>query len=154
MEIDIEAAAPSEGPPTSCESLEWASLFVFYRREHFTYLVGCVISAILSGAILPGLSILIGKVFDAYATYGRNIEFPEARSNLLEDIRPFVKAIAGLGAGSLVVNGSLFALWAAFSEAMAKDARMKIFAALISQDMEWYDLRENGIVSLVMRYHG
>lgn len=60
-------------------------------------------------------------------------------------------AIVGVGAGSWVLNGGFFMFWLVFGELQAKIVRDKLFDGLMQKDMEWYDLRKNGIGALILR---
>ena len=46
------------------------------------------------------------------------------------------------------------ALWITSGELRAKAARKTLFSALIQKEMEWFDLRDDGISSLVIQTQG
>jgi ATP-binding cassette subfamily B (MDR/TAP) protein 1 len=61
-------------------------------------------------------------------------------------------ALVGLGSASWLLNGGYFMLWLAFGELQAKSVREKLFDGMLEKDMEWYDMRKNGIGALVPRF--
>ncbi|KAI0999238.1 hypothetical protein K3495_g8960 [Podosphaera aphanis] len=72
-------------------------------------------------------------------------------SKMLEDVFSSCCWLAALGALAWIIESSFMFLWITFGEQQAKEARIKLFIALLNKDMKWYDLQENGIRPFLAR---
>jgi ATP-binding cassette subfamily B (MDR/TAP) protein 1 len=60
-------------------------------------------------------------------------------------------ALVILGAAAWVFEGAFLLIWITYGEIQAKNARQQLFTSMLDKDIEWYDLREDGIGSLLIR---
>ena len=128
--------------------VEWRSLFNFTRRRHITTLIIAFILSIISGAIVPTVSIFAGKLFSAITEFGGGqINGPE----LVSQVSIQCIALVALGGATWVLNGGYFMFWLVFGELQAQSARDKLFGGLMDKEMAWYDLRIDGIRALIPR---
>ncbi|KFX93813.1 hypothetical protein V490_04662, partial [Pseudogymnoascus sp. VKM F-3557] len=70
---------------------------------------------------------------------------------MIGSISKWCIVLTGLGLGSCLANGGFFGLWLVFGESQAKQAREKLFTGLLRREMEWYDLRKDGISPVLIR---
>lgn len=70
---------------------------------------------------------------------------------LIHRVSGWCVALAIVGAGTWVVQGASLSSWMVFGELQAKGAREGVSDALLEKDVEWYDLRSDGIGSLLIR---
>lgn len=126
----------------------WRSLFNFTTRLHFFPLAMALALSIASGVIIPAVSILLGKIFGIFTNYGEGeISGPD----LIRKVLVYGIALVGVGSASGVLNAGYFMFWLVFGELQAKSVRDRLFDGMLEKDMEWYDMRKNGIDTLISR---
>ncbi|KAL8725683.1 MAG: hypothetical protein Q9166_007197 [cf. Caloplaca sp. 2 TL-2023] len=126
----------------------WRSLFAFTTRPHLLPLCLALILSVSSGAVSPVMSYLLGKVFDCFTSFGAGkYDGPE----LIRNVSKYALGITGLGVGSGLLHSGYFGFWLVFGELQAKCARDSLFGGMLEKDMEWYDMRKDGIEALIQR---
>lgn len=90
----------------------------------------------------------MGFIFDVIAQY---VAGSVGHAAFMREVSKWCVILVGLGVASWILNSALFALWVTFGEIQAKNVREKMFAELLKRDMEWYDLRKDGVASLLVR---
>lgn len=126
----------------------WRSLFLFMERRHLFILIPGLSLTAVSGAAKPVSTIFLGRIFDELAAFGR---VPNHEDDLLSNVSKWCLALTILGAGATVVNSCFFILWLRYGETQARCARQKLFAGMLAKEMEWYDMRSDGVSSLLVR---
>ena len=114
----------------------WISLFAFTSGLDWAFLALAVTLAVVSGVIIPALSIFLGKLFDAFTDFGLG---KLDGSELVHRISNFALGLVVLGCFSGVLNASFFASWLVFGELQAKHARSRLFAKTLEKDISWFD---------------
>jgi len=56
-----------------------------------------------------------------------------------------------LGGAAWLIEGAFLSSWMVFGELQAKSVREQMFVEMLDKEMEWYDLRQDGIGSLLIR---
>ncbi|KAF2814612.1 P-loop containing nucleoside triphosphate hydrolase protein [Mytilinidion resinicola] len=126
----------------------WKALFSFTTRKHLGILASATISAMVFGLVLPAASVLLGLIVNQYTNFGaRRISGDE----LLRNVSKYCIYLTVLGATSWVTNIFSQTLWLTFGEMQARSARDRMFKNLLSKDIEWYDMRRNGIGAFLPR---
>ena len=126
----------------------WRALFAFTTREHWFPLALAILFAILSSLLKPASAILFGKLFSTLVKYGAGrIDLQDA----LKEVSWWCIALTALGFVAWLADGIYLSQWMRFGELQAKSVREQMFAGLLDKNMEWYDLREDGIDALVVR---
>ncbi|KAL3421354.1 ABC a-pheromone efflux pump [Phlyctema vagabunda] len=126
----------------------WRSLFAFTTRQHTASIICCAIATIVAGAIRPASAICFGKIFDLLTSYGLGVL---SASDTKSQISDWCIVLTAIGVASWLFEGTFLVAWIAFGELQAKSVRIKMFAGLLDKEMEWYDLREDGIGPLLIR---
>ncbi|KAI9825890.1 MAG: hypothetical protein M1832_000831 [Thelocarpon impressellum] len=126
----------------------WRVLFSFTRRKHIASLATALILSVLAGIVIPASTIFLGKVFNAFTDFGGG---SSSRRELLHKVSINCAALVVLGGVSWALNGGYFMCWLVFGELQAKSVRDKLFDGLMEKDMEWYDMRRNGVGALIPR---
>ena len=70
---------------------------------------------------------------------------------MLHEVSMWCIGLTVLGAATWVVEGAFFSLWLVFGELQAKSVRQQMFSSMLDKNIEWYDLCEDGIASLLSR---
>ncbi|KAI0538698.1 P-loop containing nucleoside triphosphate hydrolase protein [Xylaria digitata] len=123
-------------------------LFAFTTWRHGWFLVAGLVGAILAGAFMTSMSILLGKIFGVISQFGSGL-LTGAETAVQVSSWCVLLAVVG-GAGFLVNFGFMFS-WIAFSELQARNIRTSMFRGLLKKDIEWFDAQQDGIASLLVR---
>jgi len=126
----------------------WRSLFSFTNRHHISTVSVALILAIIGGLIKPAIAICVGEFFQDLASYGAG---KINGAELTAKTSWWCVGLAVLGSVSWLINGSFLSAWMVFGELQARSAREKLFNSMLEKAMEWYDLQEDGIESLLTR---
>jgi len=126
----------------------WRSLFAFTTRQHAGALSSAAVTSMLAGLIRPTSAIIFGQLFGALTDYGAgSIE----SQDMLHRISTWCIALTALGAATWIFEWTFLSSWLVFGELQAKSVRQQMFAGMLEKKVEWYDLREDGIASLLSR---
>ena len=126
----------------------WWSLFNFTSKLHTVCLTLAILLSVVSGAIIPTLAVLLGKLFDTFTAYGaKHTSGPD----LLTQASELAVALIALGSASGILNGLYFTSWVIFGELQAKSASEELFDGMVDKDMAWYDTHTTGIETLISR---
>ncbi|PGH28022.1 hypothetical protein AJ80_00277 [Polytolypa hystricis UAMH7299] len=142
--IHIEVASVKE----PCQKPQWRSLFHFTTRKHFVPLFLAMFFTVASGVMSPMLALVLGRVFDAFTIFASQ---SIAAEELMSRISNLCIYLMGLGAILWALQSGFFCLWIAFGELQAQSARTKLFAGLLKKDIEWLEMREDGVTALLPR---
>lgn len=151
METDVEEPSNRnrrESETSQTSKAQWLSLFAFTARSHLLPLCFALVLSVASGAVTPVLSYLLGKVFDCFTSFGAG---KYDGTELVRKVSKYAIGLTGLGAGSGLLHTGYFGLWLVFGELQAKCARDRLYAGMLEKDMEWYDMRKDGIEALIQR---
>ncbi|KAG9949804.1 putative ABC transporter, partial [Aureobasidium melanogenum] len=150
-ERDVAAKSRSEKDAPSNKSkgdggrtVPWRALFFFTTKSHLTCLFIGLAAAIAAGGITPAQSYLLGKAFNAFT----NSSSPSA---VLSSVTNYTIYLVALGVASWLVHFVFFSAWLAFGELQANSARERLFLGMLDKEIEWYDMRKNGIGALIPR---
>ena len=94
------------------------------------------------------MAIFLGKFFDAFADFGAGKISSE---KLMDRTLTSVYALLGVGAGTVFLKTGMFAAWLSFGEMQAKSVRDELFQSLLRKDLEWFEMRESGVGTLLAR---
>ncbi|KAL8966820.1 MAG: hypothetical protein Q9183_003196 [Haloplaca sp. 2 TL-2023] len=149
MDADIEEPSDRRGSDTArAGNARWRSLFAFTAKSHILPLCLALVLSLASGVVTPVLSYLLGKVFDAFTSFGGG-EY--TGSELIQEVSKWCIGVTALGAASGLLHTGYFGFWLVFGELQAKSARDMLFVGMLEKEMEWYDLRKDGTEALIQR---
>ncbi|KAH9219138.1 P-loop containing nucleoside triphosphate hydrolase protein [Leptodontidium sp. 2 PMI_412] len=126
----------------------WRSLFVFTTRQHIAVIAIALLSSFLSALLKPTLAIFFGKIFSIFTKFGLGVLDGH---DALVAISKWCVALVCLGGAAWVIEGAFLSSWMVFGELQAKCVREELFVGMLDKEMEWYDLRQDGIGSLLIR---
>ena len=151
MEIDVDLPRDietDEEESNVATHTSWRSLFNFTSTTDALPLLLGLILSVAAGIVNPALAILLGKIFDLFTKFGAGeISGPD----LVEKISTNTIVLAGLGTASGLLHAGYFMLWLGFGELQAKHVRERLFDGMLEKDMGWFDMRTDGIDTLVSR---
>lgn len=126
----------------------WRALFAFTTPRHIPLLATGTLSGILAGAASPAQTLIIGKLYGGFTDYASGTT---DKDQFMRLETKYVIYLVGIAAGSWLLHTIDFFAWVAFGELQAKSARDRLFHGLLDKDIEWYDMRKNGIGALLPR---
>ncbi|KAL6716564.1 ATP-dependent permease [Lecanora helva] len=144
----IEKREEHEEEENQVRDVSWLALLNFMQRSHAIIFVLAILLSVASGVMIPALAIFLGKVFDLFTTFGAG---EISGSDLLRKVSKYGLELTGLGCASGALNAIFFGLWVFFGELQAKSVRAKLFDAMLTKDLDWYDMRKAGIETLISR---
>lgn len=124
------------------------SLFTFTTKKHISNIVPCIIFAIISGVLKPISAIFYGNIFGTLTNFGAGVLTAQ---ETLQQVSKWCIAITILGGAVWLFEGLFLCSWMVFGELQARSVREKLFAGMLEKDLEWFDLRKDGIGSLLIR---
>jgi ATP-binding cassette subfamily B (MDR/TAP) protein 1 len=140
-----EKDAPVSNPKEDdVQAAPWRALFFFTTKSHLTCLFIGLAAALAAGGITPAQSYFLGKAFNAFT----NSSSPSA---VLKSVTNYTIYLTALGVGSWLVHFVFFSAWLAFGELQANCARERLFLGMLRKEIEWYDMRKNGIGAMIPR---
>lgn len=126
----------------------WKDLFVFSTSRQLWVLPCALATACAAAAGKAVYTILLGKIFDVVSKFGAGaLDGDEA----LAQVSQWCAYLCTLGIGFWIFNGLDMVLWMVSGELRAKSARETLLSSLLLKEMEWYDSREDGMASLMIR---
>lgn len=127
---------------------KWLSLFNFTIRKHLVPLLSALFLTIGAGILLPVTAIFLGNLFDAFSNFGAE---KTTGDQLQERVVNNCIILVALGAATWVLNGGYFTLWVAFGELQAKCVRELLFEDMLRKDLEWFEMRKDGMGAFLPR---
>jgi len=138
----------ADNSPKAKSAPAWSSLFAFTTRKHIVPLCAALLLSIASGVVQPILAIFLGKVFDAFSSFGTDkLDEVAFKHKITKDCLILV----GLGAASWLMNAGFFLAWLAFGELQAKSCRAEVFDGLLLKQIAWFDKRKSGVAASMTR---
>ncbi|KAJ5041539.1 uncharacterized protein L3040_005122 [Drepanopeziza brunnea f. sp. 'multigermtubi'] len=128
--------------------VSWGSLFAFTTRQHTAIIVVALFATLVSALLKPASSIFFGKIFSVLTKFGLGTLNGQ---ETIDGIKGWCIALVALGGVAWVAEGAFLGLWMVFGELQAKSAREQLFIGMLNKEMEWYDLRQDGIGSFLIR---
>ena len=126
----------------------WRALFFFTTKANIPLLVFAIAISIISGALDPAKSYLMGKAFGGFTSYASGTLHADEFIHLEKKYVYYLLIVSG---GAWIATFLELTCWLAFGELQAKSARDRLFHGLLRKEIEWYDLRKNGIGALLPR---
>ena len=142
---DLEAGLDED---TGVGRARWLDLFLFYRGINAYTLISAIIFTVVSGIVLPGQAIFLGRMFDLFTSLGAD---QISSNDLVLRMASFATKFCAFGIASGALNAIFFGLWVVFGELQAKAASENIFVCILNKEMAWYDTRKAGIATFVSR---
>ncbi|KAK4217547.1 putative ABC transporter expressed in the mitochondrial inner membrane [Rhypophila decipiens] len=148
--VDITSQETGKGPNPDAHQSSFKDLFSFSRPRHVLVMVSALATAALVAAGRTAYAVLLGKIFGVVAQWGAGTLDPD---EFLSQISRWSIYFVVLGAGMWFVSSVDIALWVVTGELRARTTRETLFSSLLDKPTGWYDLRMNGLASLLVGIH-
>lgn len=159
VDMQLPTSKHSEDPTSKATGVEettatinitWKSLFNFTKGSDWFVLASGIVLVVISGGAKPVSTIFLGRIFDDLTSFGAHAE---TSGTLLANVSKSCLILTLLGLGASVVNSAFFAVWLIFGERQTRRMRKDMFKGMMEKEMEWFDLRTDGVSSLLVRIH-
>ena len=94
-----------------------------------------------SGAVAPFMTLVIGKVFDAFAHFPLSDATSSDKGKLRHDVGVTAIALTGLAVGALALSSLTSSLWIWTGERNLLAVRKMVYSSVTRKDLVWYDTR-------------
>lgn len=126
----------------------WRMLFEFTRWSHAAPLATALVASAAVAGFKASLSVILGRIFEIIAEFGTGSRSSESS---MAGITRWALILVGLGVGNSMAHSVFLTFWIIFGELQAQAARRRMFNCLVSKEMAWFDVQEEGISSLLIR---
>jgi ABC-type multidrug transport system fused ATPase/permease subunit len=126
----------------------WTALFTFTTSRDLLILFPAILCSLCSGTIVTVNSYLLGKLFGYFTDFSAGSMSKAEFKNKIATYNIYIVIIA---TGSWIFNALAFFLWHAFGEVQAKGARVRIFNAMLTRKIKWFDRQKDGTAALTTR---
>lgn len=130
--------SPPKQPPAPSLRLLF-SLISPHRR--FLLLFPAILSSLVSGGIAPFMTVAIGQVFNAFATFSNSQGTEADKAAILHTVGIGSLELIGLSIGSIALGSLTSGLWISTGEHNVMNLRKYVYAAVTSKDMNWFDTK-------------
>lgn len=128
---------PARSPPKPSIKL----LFSFLTRHDFLFLVlPAVSTSVLSGAVAPFMTLVVGQVFDAFSQFPISGATEDDKHRLLHKTRMGALELLGLAFGAFLMSSITSSLWIWTGERNLVAVRKRVYHAVTRKDLVWFDL--------------
>ncbi|KAK3075923.1 ATP-dependent permease [Teratosphaeriaceae sp. CCFEE 6253] len=142
------ATKSDDSSSEEAQAAPWKALFFFTTKANLPVLIAGVTCSVIAGAASPIQLYLTGKLFEGFTSYASGAWTAE---ELMHEQTKYVIYLVAVAGATWLFFSLEFMLWLAFGELQAKSARDRLFHGLLEKDIEWYDMRKNGIGALLPR---
>ncbi|KAF8439186.1 P-loop containing nucleoside triphosphate hydrolase protein [Terfezia claveryi] len=140
---DDEVSARAQSKPTAKLSF----LFSFFPNSCASYyLLTACLATVISGFIVPAMSVVIGKILDSLLKFDLGIY---EKKVLRAEVQGLIWNLVGLGIGAFISNAVLNIMWQRCADLQAKRARECVFESLVVRELEWFDKRKHGVGAML-----
>jgi ATP-binding cassette subfamily B (MDR/TAP) protein 1 len=126
----------------------WRSLFYFMTYRQIPMVAVALLSSLCAGATISARAYVLGKLFGFFTEYN---DSSLSNDDFKQKVRAYNIYVAALATGCWLSNSLAFFLWHWFGDLQAQTARSRIFKALLTRKIEWFDRRKNGTSALTLR---
>lgn len=143
------STCPSSAPARSGHAkATWISLFAFTQRAHVRVLLAAILASGATAALRTVLAVFLGRIFDIIASVGSG---HRSGHSAFEAVSRWCLFLIGLGLCNWLANAAFLALWILFGELQADAARRRVFQSLITRDLAWFDMLDQGTSGHLVR---
>ena len=116
-------------------------LFSFLIRHDLLFLVlPAVATSVLSGAVAPFMTLVVGKVFDAFSDFPISGATQDDKHRLLHNTRNGALELLGLAFGAFLMSSITSSLWIWTGERNLVAVRKRVYHSVTRKDLVWFDL--------------
>ncbi|KXX74620.1 Alpha-factor-transporting ATPase [Madurella mycetomatis] len=142
----IAATNYPKSKPSKPTKSTFVHLFAFTPPRHIPLLILSILSSAIVAAGRTGYVIFLGKIFELVSARGTGYLAP---GQFLDEICRWAVYMVLLGMGMWVFSTLEMALWVAGGEFRAKEARERVWEALMGRAVGWFEGREEGVEALL-----
>lgn len=132
---------PQYSPPKPSTRI----LYAFCTRRDIIFLIlPAAITSVLAGGMAPFMTQVVGQAFDAFSQFPLSNPSQEAKHSLIRGVGFAALQLVGLAAGQLAFSSVQSSLWIWVGERNVMRLRKRVYDAVSTKSMTWYDLKLGG----------
>jgi ABC-type multidrug transport system fused ATPase/permease subunit len=132
-------------------TLPYSKLYMYANSGDIMLMVLGTLCAMINGATLPLMTIAFGDILDSFVNYQFLPNPSQAdKDNLLETSTRAVLFFVWIGVAAFVASYGQLCFWMMAGERQAKRIRHSYFAAVLRQDIGWFDENTTGALTTRM----
>jgi len=114
-------------------------------RDFFLCILPAIAFSVAAGGVAPFMTIVLGQAFNVFADYPRDTP-PTAQDkhDLLKGIGIASINLLALAIGSFALTMGMSAIWISAGERNAMRLRKRVYEAVASREMTWFDAKLGG----------
>lgn len=114
-------------------------------RDLFTCILPAVVASIAAGGVAPFMTIVLGQAFNVFATFpSTTTPTDQDRHDLLHGVGFASLELLLLALGSFALTATMSTLWIMTGERNVMRLRKRVYEAVTSREMEWFDAKLGG----------
>jgi ATP-binding cassette subfamily B (MDR/TAP) protein 1 len=114
---------------------------VLPRRRLFFVTFPAIFFSIISGGIAPYMTLVVGRSFDAFASFPLSNPSRSDKDRLLHSMGLAALELALLAGGALTLSSITSSLWIWTGEYNVMALRKRVYDAVTRKDMLWFDTK-------------
>jgi len=129
-------------PLSSYKPLQPSLILLFSlmsRRDMFWFFIPAVLVSLISGGVAPFMTIAVGQVFDAFATFPLSHPTQQDKNKLLRGVGLSALTLLALAVAALVLSTITSNLWIATGERNLRALRRRVYHVITNKEMVWFD---------------
>jgi ATP-binding cassette subfamily B (MDR/TAP) protein 1 len=136
-----EETTPTEPPRNTLQPSIRLLFSQVTRRDFVLILVPAIATSMIAGGIAPFMTVVIGQAFDAFAKFPLSDPTDAERSTLRSEVGIAAVQLVALAVGAFALSSITSALWISAGERNVMRLRTKVYDAVTSRDMDWFDTK-------------
>lgn len=129
---------------TQAQILPYSKLYQYANGGDILLMVLGTICAMINGASLPLMTIAFGDILDSFLKY---VPTEEGKQQLDNSAKQSVLFFVWIGVAAFVASYGQLCFWMMAGERQAKRIRHAYFAAILRQDIGWFDSNSTGALT-------
>lgn len=107
----------------------------------FVLVLPAILTSILAGGVAPFMTYVLGQNFDAFADFPLSDATSADKHKLLHGAGISALELIGLAVAALALSSITSSLWIATGERNLMAVRRKVYDAVTTKDMVWFDTK-------------
>ncbi|CAK7218354.1 ATP-dependent permease [Sporothrix bragantina] len=138
---------PPTPPPRKEKPAGLAHLFVARTRQDIIVVLFATSASAAVAAAKTAYALVLGEIFQVITDYGSGTLLAH---DTLHQVGRWCLWLTVLGVAMAVFSALLMGLWIVHGETRARTVRRRLFKALLSKEMAWFDTRRGGGMASLM----
>ncbi|KAH7106808.1 P-loop containing nucleoside triphosphate hydrolase protein [Auriculariales sp. MPI-PUGE-AT-0066] len=113
-------------------------------RDVLLCILPAIAFSIAAGGVAPFMTVILGQAFNVFATYPREAQTSDDKHTLLKGVGAASLNLLALAIGSFALTTGMSAIWISAGERNVMRLRKRVYEAVSSREMQWFDAKLGG----------